>query len=931
MRLKLHQKISLGICVIVVSLMTLVMTIGNLSTTNAVEWKIHDDLLRAEEVFKYFQATRFRDLLTASKIVADIPQLRVVITTPDIDHNTILDTAKSTQEIVKSDLFIITDASGKLLASTTEPQRYKDDLLSDPVFRDALYDGKSYTGFKINNQGVFQVAICPILFDKDVMGSLLLGYAINQAVLNSLARMTNSEIALVTPNFVLSSSSANPRLTELQRNIWKDIVKNHSTDQLRIDKIGNERYLYLTFPISSEINDGFYILARSLDEELFFFHQLQQKLLIAGIFMLLAALLFGLFYSRKIVEPIQALVMGIRRVAMGDLKYRVSIPLQDEIGQLANSFNKMADDLNAYMINEKKLAAEAAIAESEKKRADDLAREKAKTELILNTAEEGIFGLDIDGQITFINPAALRIFDIQFDNVIGKKYHPLFHYKRADGTDYPAQGSPIYKSIKNGNAYRVDDEVFWKKDGTHFPVEYSSAPIRKDGRLDGAVVTFSDITLRKRIEDQLVYEAFHDVLTGLPNRALLIDRLERLIARARRHPNYMFAVLFIDLDRFKIINDSLGHVIGDHILVEVSKRLRESLRTSDTIARLGGDEFVLVLEEVDNIKKAIFVAERIKEKLTPPFQVENHELFLTASIGIVFSKTGYTKPAEFLRDADNAMYRAKNSGKAKYQVFDETMHSHALTTLQKEADLRRAVEKKEFIIHYQPILSLHTDKVVRIEALIRWQHPQRGIIPPLDFIPLAEETGLIIPIGEWLLETVCEQSLEWKQKGYRPVNVAINFSALQFYKKNISTVIKRIIKRTQVDALTLEIEITESVAMRDVNFTVMALHELHKMGIQISIDDFGTGYASLNCLKFFPINSLKIDRDFIQELPNNSANKTITEAIVMLAHNLGFKVVAEGVETQEQLDFLRQIKCDEAQGYFFSRPVPAEEIAKMLK
>ncbi|MCR4336995.1 MAG: EAL domain-containing protein, partial [Candidatus Omnitrophica bacterium] len=411
----------------------------------------------------------------------------------------------------------------------------------------------------------------------------------------------------------------------------------------------------------------------------------------------------------------------------------------------------------------------------------------------------------------------------------------------------------------------------------------------------------------------------------------LVDRLQRLISRGKRHPNLLYAVLFIDLDRFKLINDSLGHAAGDQMIIEASARFRKCIRGEDLIARLGGDEFVILLEDVANLNVATHIAQRVLRLLEPPFQIEGQEIYVGASVGIVLNNPEYLRPEDFLRDADTAMYRAKSSGRGRYQVFDTRMHKQAVTALRLEGDLRRALDRKEFTLHYQPIISLSTGSITRLEALARWSHPEHGIIPPNDFIPLAEETGLIFQFGSWVLNEVCQQSQAWREKGYPVPHVAVNVSARQFQQKGFANLIKSILKETDNSALTMEIEITESVAMGNIEHSIQLLKELRETGLRISIDDFGTGYSSLSCLKMFPIDNLKIDRGFIQDLTTNNNNAAITKAIINVAHNLGFKVVAEGVETREQMQFLKEHECDEVQGYYFSKPLPADEIIKVVQ
>lgn len=434
----------------------------------------------------------------------------------------------------------------------------------------------------------------------------------------------------------------------------------------------------------------------------------------------------------------------------------------------------------------------------------------------------------------------------------------------------------------------------------------------------------------RQSEERLQYEAFHDVLTALPNRSLLLDRLERLIERNRRHHEHRFAVLFVDLDRFKNVNDSLGHAKGDELLVAISHRLQMCLRTMDTVARLGGDEFIILMDEITDVSDATELAERILNALKPVFLIAGQEIYISASIGIVLSNPTANQPADYLRDTDTAMYRAKALGKARYQVFDTTMHKNAMASLQMEAELRNALEKQEFVVFYQPIVSLATKKIVRLEALMRWHHPRRGLVTPTEFIPLAEEAGLISTMGNWVVSTVCQQVKLWRDQGRLVVPVAVNFSAKQFEQKNFVATIRNFLKESDGDGNMLAVEITESIAMKDVSLSIAVLNEFRSMGIKISIDDFGIGYSSLNSLKLFPIDELKIDRSFIHDIIENPDKAAIVKAIIVMAHSLGYSVTGEGIETQAQLDFLTRYGCDAGQGFFFSKAVSAEDIQTRL-
>ena len=429
-------------------------------------------------------------------------------------------------------------------------------------------------------------------------------------------------------------------------------------------------------------------------------------------------------------------------------------------------------------------------------------------------------------------------------------------------------------------------------------------------------------------KDHFRHAAFHDALTSLPNRTLLTENLKFVIERAKQHEDYQFAVLFLDLDRFKNVNDSLGHSIGDQLLIAMARRLEHCIRESDMVSRLGGDEFAILLDGISNSGDATNMAKRIQAKLESPFNLSGHEVFTTTSIGIALSSTGYDHPEAMLRDADTAMYRAKAQGKACYELFDKGMHTRAVYLLQMENDLRRALEREEFCVHYQPIVNLDNGQLAGFEALIRWQHPEKGFISPGDFISLAEDTGLVIPLGMWVLKTACQQLARWQWQSHsnRHLFMSVNLSSKQTSQTDLVGEIRAVLKETHVDPSHLKLEITESAVMDDAEKTVQLLRRLKALGVQISIDDFGTGYSSLGYLHRFPVDTLKIDRSFVSRIGEAAENLEIVRTIISLAENMGMDVVAEGVETLAQFSQLRTLKCQYGQGYLFARPVDAESI-----
>ncbi|MFT5388083.1 MAG: diguanylate cyclase (GGDEF)-like protein, partial [Candidatus Omnitrophota bacterium] len=464
----------------------------------------------------------------------------------------------------------------------------------------------------------------------------------------------------------------------------------------------------------------------------------------------------------------------------------------------------------------------------------------------------------------------------------------------------------VDKIKKTEKLVTLEHTITLNQNKYHFELRFQRLP------KDDIVVIIRNITDRKIAEEQLRHDALHDKLTGLPNRSLFMDRLVKLIQRANRNKDYRFSILFIDFDRFKIVNDSLGHLVGDQLLIEISKRLSNTLRSVDTVARLGGDEFTILLDDINNKEGAIIAADRIQKTIATPFNLNGNEVFMSSSIGITLNNiTKETqKPEDYLRDADIAMYHAKNNGRARYEIFNTKMHLKAVATLTLESDLRRAIDNNELELHYQPVFSLKEKKPTSVEALLRWKHPKQGYIPPIEFISLAEETGLIMAIGEWVLHTASHQCKEWQKQGLANIRIAINISAVQFAHQNLPKIIKHITDKYNIEASMIEIEITESVAMRDINYSIRVLKELKDLGMCIAVDDFGVGYSSLSSLMNFPIDYLKVDRSFVKDIPLNENSITLTSAIIALGHKLNLTIIAEGVETDDQLDFLTENKCD---------------------
>ena len=471
------------------------------------------------------------------------------------------------------------------------------------------------------------------------------------------------------------------------------------------------------------------------------------------------------------------------------------------------------------------------------------------------------------------------------------------------------------------------------KDGSYRWVLMRGLAIRDAGgqpqRMAGSL---TDISSRKSVEEQLAKDALYDPLTGLPNRAFFTNLLERSVRRVRRRDEYKFALLFLDLDRFKLVNDSLGHETGDELLVGVAERLERCLRPGDVVARLAGDEFCILVDSIRGTQDAFHVAERVQEELKAPFLLSGHRIFASASIGIASSDDYTGDPENLLRDADTAMYRAKARGRARVEVFDKAMHARAMRILELESDLRTALEQRQFRLVYLPVVSLVSGKITGLEALVRWEHPERGLVPPAEFVPVAEETGVIMSLGLWVLEEACTHMAKWKERfpAYEELTISVNLSAKQLQQADLVNQVANVLEQTGIEPERLKLEVTETVLMDDPDYSTSVVQKLNDLGIQVQIDDFGTGYSSLSYLNRLHIDTLKIDRSFINSLGAPGERAVVVQAIIRLARELGINVIAEGVETSEQLDSLRTLECEHGQGFLFSQPLSAEETVRLL-
>ena len=588
-------------------------------------------------------------------------------------------------------------------------------------------------------------------------------------------------------------------------------------------------------------------------------------------------------------------------------------------------------DYAAVAIENANLYQQAQAELTERKRVEVALREsEERYALAVQGANDGIWDWDLKNNQVYFSPRWISMLGYREDEISASLEE---WFKRIHPEDLERTKLDISQHINGLTSNFENEHRMRHKDGAyHWMLTRGLAVWDKDGIANRIAGSQSDITDRKFAEEKLLHDAFYDGLTGLPNRALFLDRLKHAIERTKRHKEYRFGVLFLDLDRFKDVNDSLGHMLGDQLLIATSQLLQGGLRSTDTASRFGGDEFVILLEEISDLGAAVRVATWIQESLAAPFNLKEHEVYITTSIGIVIGSAVYQKPEDILRDADIAMYVAKSRGKARYEIFNAAMRERIMERLTLENDLRLAIERHEFEVYYQPIVSLQTGQLIGFEALSRWRHPERGLLPPAEFIPIAEETGMIMPIDRWVLRQACTQMRIWQENipFFPSLTISVNMSGKQIAQPDLIEQISQGLAESGLDAHCLKIEITESTIMENNVATADVFFRLKNMGVEVQIDDFGTGYSSLGYLHQFPVNALKIDRSFINLLDSASSNPEIAQTVVTLAHELGMAAVAEGVETESQLRQLRDLGCEFGQGFLLSVPLTSLLVTEML-
>jgi diguanylate cyclase (GGDEF)-like protein/PAS domain S-box-containing protein len=536
---------------------------------------------------------------------------------------------------------------------------------------------------------------------------------------------------------------------------------------------------------------------------------------------------------------------------------------------------------------------------------------------------DAVYALDLAGRIVRANPACETVIGYSQEETIGKPILSL-----VPPEEWERAREHFQKALQGETQHY--ELAITHRNGHEVQLAVTNVPLLVDGKVQGIYAIAKDITASKSVEDRIRHMAYYDTTTNLPNRVLFEDRLGRELSRIKCSDR-MLAVLSLDIDRFKYVNDTLGHAMGDLLLRSVTERLFGCLRETDTLARVGGDEFTIILTDLGDPAEAVAVAEKLLAAFAQPFMLGEIELFVTSSIGIAISPNDGDNLTDLIKNADTAMYRAKELGRNNYQLYDPKMSAPTAQSLSLMSDLRKALDRGEFVVYYQPQIHVKTGELIGVEALLRWQHPQRGMISPAQFIPLAEETGLIVPIGEWVLRTACAQVKAWAEAGFPEMRVAVNLSARQFMRDDLVEVVERVLRDTGLKPHLLELEITESMTMHNVERAIQILHGLKNLGVMISLDDFGTGYSSLSYLKHFPIHMLKIDQSFVRDITVDPDDAAIVNSIIALAHALQLNVIAEGVETEEQLAYLVEQGCFEMQGYLFSPPLPVQSLENLIR
>ena len=791
---------------------------------------------------------------------------------------------------------------------------------------------------KLNLRGkLLVVVIAGLLIAFSIFGAFSI-YQAKTSVTEEMNRSGQERAALIAEslaNMIIAYDYSNIE------SVAERIVKLQDVQQIKImnragrvmasknssDFNPNTKGLIFVAPVSfSGETIGNVELVVSLDRlEQTVFLTYRNIIIAISLFAVFLGILLYATVSIFIVKPLLRLSEAANKLALGDFSAVLPLDSGDELGHMVRAFSSMRE--SRKHVESELTNLNASLETIVMARIAELRDSEAYIHAVLDNVNEGIIVIEETGNIISFNPAAEKIFSYSRNEIVNQNFSQLIS---SDELDLSGKYKKYSEESSNISLFGVNREVIgMRKNFSAFPLELKTSKIHIQNKLL-FITTARDISERKEAEQRISYMASHDSLTKLPNRALLQDRIQQALVHNHRR-KLQAAVIFIDLDKFKIINDTLGHDIGDGLLQETATRLISEVRSEDTVARQGGDEFIILLSTINQPTDAGVIAQKILDSLDQPFYIKGKELHIGASIGIAIFPDDGEEMGALLKNSDIAMYHAKEAGRGNYQFFSEKMNEQAAEKQSLSGDLRHAVERNELFLVYQPVVDMISGDISGMEVLLRWQHPALGLVSPVKFIPLAEETGLILSIGEWVMRTACRQLLEWQKQGFVVPRLAINLSAKQFRQKSLSETIASILSETGIESRYIGIEITESMLVQNIEEVVDTLLKLSSMGLEISIDDFGTGYSSLSYLNRFPINKLKIDKSFVDDIATHPDDAAIVKAIIAMAHGLNMKVVTEGVETQAQLDFLRLHGCEQYQGYLFSKPLPAAEIVAKLR
>lgn len=818
-------------------------------------------------------------------------------------ENNIPDT---TFQDLRLNLFLCVNSSGKIvfgrafdynnMKEIPLPYNLKNKLAEDTMLWRHDSAESDISGIYVFDEGPMLLASAPIVKSDQsgpVRGALIMGRYLNATELFSLAEQTRLNINLARFDG-----------TELAPDIKAKLESPGEDISINVQPLNGD-YIYGYSLLKDVFGEPALALQVEMKREIY--QQGLNSLRLLLISLVLFVVVFGvvvvLLLQKNVLSRLAKLSRSFSIISnSGDHSIRLQSSGDDELAQLAKAANTMLESLqHAHQA---------------------LSDNKERYRTLTENAYDLISEISTDGRFLYVSPNYREALGYESPEMIGKRFIDFV---------YPVDKSRISSkfSIIDGAGAKELICRMVRKNGELIWLESSARSFSTvNGEIRIAAVS-RDITEKQKYEETIRFQAFHDSLTGLPNRLLFKDRLSLALAHCKRSNN-MLALIFLDLDRFKLINDTLGHEVGDKLLCQVAARLKECVREGDTVARLGGDEFTIMLPGVTNEEGAAKVAEKILECVRLPIIVDEHELYVSTSAGIALYPSDGEDSETLLKNADTAMYLSKEKNRNNYQFYTPALNQKTHERLLIENQLRRAIERKEFILHYQPKININNGELTGFEALVRWNHPKRGLLLPGEFIPIAEETGMIVPLGEWVLRTACAQNKRWQDAGYTPLSVSVNLSGRQFHLQNLTELIRRILKETGLDPYWLELEITESTVMKNSEYTVETLYKLKKMGVKLSIDDFGTGYSSLGQLKRFPVDKLKIDKAFVMEIGEIKDSEVIASTVIALCKSLKLGVVAEGVETEVQRKFLQKHHCSEMQGFLFSRPLSSSELEALL-